>query len=79
MTLNQGVENMIRYTGCSVAEAIRMAAGNPAVIYGLNDRGRIEEGKRADLITFGFSDGKITINQTLVDGIVVFDAVDGTG
>jgi N-acetylglucosamine-6-phosphate deacetylase len=74
LTLDKGVENMIQFTGCSLGKAHRMATLNPADLYGLVGCGKIEAGKRADLILFVFRNRKILIHQTIVGGKVVFDA-----
>ena len=65
LPLRIGVENVMRFTGCSLGEAINMASKNPAKLYGLNDRGVIAIGKRADLILFNVKDGKLYIVETL--------------
>ena len=39
LPLKKGVETMMSFTGCSLSNAIRMASGNVARIYGLEDRG----------------------------------------
>lgn len=67
------VTNMMKYTGCSLADAIKMASTNPARAVGLDDRGRIAQGKRADLILFSIENGKMVIQQTIVAGRVVYD------
>ncbi|TMU50728.1 N-acetylglucosamine-6-phosphate deacetylase [Flagellimonas algicola] len=71
--ITKGIEKMIEYTGCSLAEAIEMATTNPARAIGLNDRGTITRGKRADLICFTYEKGKFEIIKTIVGGKVVFD------
>jgi N-acetylglucosamine-6-phosphate deacetylase len=68
MPLKKGVETMMNYTGCTLGEAINMAAGNVARIYRLNDRGSLEAGKRADLILFEKDGNKLNIKQTWVNG-----------
>ena len=50
--LPKGVGHIMKVTGCSLAEAIRMATTNPARLHNLNDRGKLEPGKRADIILF---------------------------
>ena len=65
LPLRVGVGNIMKFTGCSLAEAIDMASFNPARLYGLKDRGIIEIGKRADLILFEIKDGKIDIKETI--------------
>jgi len=64
----------MKVTGCSLADAVKMSSINPAKLYGLNDRGSIETGKRADLILFELSDSELVIKQTYVNGKLVFDA-----
>lgn len=66
LPLRVGVGNMMKFTGCSLGEAVDMASKNPARLYGLNDRGSIEVGKRADLIIFNLEDDKISIVETIV-------------
>jgi len=72
LTLDKGLENMTAFTGCPLATSLRMATQNPAKIYGFEDRGVIEEGKRADLILFDFDEGNLSIKETIVNGNVVF-------
>ena len=72
--ITRGVENMVRFTGCSLADAIHMATRNPARLIGLRDRGTITPGKRADLVLFSFEDGKINIIRTYVAGKLVYEA-----
>jgi N-acetylglucosamine-6-phosphate deacetylase len=67
------VVNMMKFTGCTLAEAIRMASTNPANLMGLEERGSIATGKRADLILFTLEDGKMVIHKTIVAGRVVFE------
>jgi N-acetylglucosamine-6-phosphate deacetylase len=64
----------MKVTGCSLADAIQMASTNPAKLYGLNDRGTLETGKRADLVLFTIDDFKVNIQKTMVKGELVFDA-----
>lgn len=74
--ITKGIENVISYTHCSLAEAVHMASRNPAKLLGLTDRGLIEPGKRADLFLFTIQDGKLTVQKTLVKGELVYDAVE---
>jgi N-acetylglucosamine-6-phosphate deacetylase len=69
LTLDVGVGNMMKFTKCSLEEAINMASKNPASLYKLDDRGTIEEGKRADLMLFNVEANKLEIVQTIVGGI----------
>jgi N-acetylglucosamine-6-phosphate deacetylase len=68
MPLRTGVGNVMKFTGCSLGEAINMASGNVARIYSLFDRGSLAVGKRADLIQFGKEDYNIEIKQVWVKG-----------
>jgi len=74
--LTSGVSNMMAYTGCSLGEAIQMASTNPARLLGLDDRGEIGPGKRADLILFTIKNNRIIIQQTMVAGKVVYTKID---
>jgi len=73
-SLDKGVGHIMKVTGCSLAEAIRMASTNAAKLYNLNDRGSIEVGKRADLILFTMDDSKMNIKKTMVAGKMVYDS-----
>jgi len=70
----KGVGNIMRFTQCSLAEAIHMASRNPARLYGLDDRGEIKPGKRADLIVFTLQKNVLTIQKTILAGEVVYSA-----
>jgi len=72
MPLSKCIENVMRYTGCSLEDAIRMASTNPARLMGFEHLGEIREGKRADLILFTLEDGKMNIQKTWVAGNVVY-------
>jgi N-acetylglucosamine-6-phosphate deacetylase len=70
--LTTGISNMMKFTGCGLAQAIRMASTNPARLLGLQDRGEVVTGKRADLILFTIEAGTIIIQQTIVAGKTVY-------
>jgi N-acetylglucosamine-6-phosphate deacetylase len=69
--ITKGVGNIMKVTGCSLADAIQMASTNPAKLYNMNDRGILEVGKRADLILFTLDDFVIDIQKTYVNGELV--------
>ena len=71
--ISRGVVKIMQVTGCSLGDAIQMASTNPAKLYGLNDRGAIEPGKRADLILFTIGENDLKIEKTYVAGKLVFD------
>lgn len=70
----KGVGNMMKFTGCSLADAVHMASRNPAKLYNLNDRGEIKPGKRADLVLFNLDDYVLKIKKTILAGEVVYSA-----
>ena len=67
ITLTEAVRNFVGI-GVSIHEAVRMASTVPARISGLTDRGRIQEGLRADLISF---DDDLVMRTAAVGGIAV--------
>ncbi len=60
------------YTQCGLSNAIRMASTNPAKMFSLDDRGEIEQDKRADLILFTMKDNTMIIEKTFVAGQLVY-------
>jgi len=71
--ITRGIENIIEFTGCSLADAIDLATKNPARMLRLEDRGKLEVGKRADMILFQFNQGKLEVLKTYVGGELVFE------
>ena len=71
--LKTGVGNMMKYTGCSLEQAITMASGNVARVYGFDDRGTLSQGKRADIIIFEKEGEMIRIRKTYLNGELVFE------
>jgi N-acetylglucosamine-6-phosphate deacetylase len=71
--ITKGVGNIMKYTQCTLRDAITMASHNPAQLYGLDDRGVIAPGKRADLILFTLENGMLHIQKTLIAGDVVYE------
>jgi N-acetylglucosamine-6-phosphate deacetylase len=68
MPLRTGVGNIMKFTGCTLGEAVNMASGNVARIYNLSDRGSLAPGKRADLILFEMDGTVIRLKQVLIRG-----------
>jgi len=77
LPLSRGVAKIMAVTGCTLAEAIRMATANPARLYGITDRGELRPGQRADLIVFRTGRDDLAIERTYVAGHLVHDAVAG--
>lgn len=71
LTLKQAVRNMIEEIGVHPVDAFRMASLNPARTLGLEHRGWIREGNRADfvLLTANFE-----VQKTIIAGRVVYSA-----
>jgi len=75
--LLQGVENVIRFAGVSLPEAITMASANPARLMNLSSRiGTVGLGRDANLIVFEWKpdSGSLRLQQTWMEGDVVYDA-----
>jgi N-acetylglucosamine-6-phosphate deacetylase len=70
--LRTGVSNMMKFTGCSLGDAVNMASRNVAGLYGLNDRGSLSIGKRADIILFESDASQLKIRKTYLEGELVF-------
>ena len=68
LTLNVACRNYMKHTGASIVDAFKVGSYNPAKVLGLNDRGQIREGLRADLI---FVDIKMNVKTVIVGGKVV--------
>lgn len=72
MPISRCISNAMKFTGCSLEDAIRMASTNPARLLGLDHLGEIKEGLRADLIQFTMEDGEMVIQKTWIAGKVVY-------
>lgn len=69
--LMKGVENVMKYTGVSLASAIRMASENAAHLYNLNGIGRLKPGMKADVILLERDGNNIRIKNTYKRGILL--------
>jgi N-acetylglucosamine-6-phosphate deacetylase len=65
LTLDTAVRNLVAFTGCSPAEAIMTVTRNPASVLGIDDRGTISLGARADIVVL---DQSLRVVQTFVGG-----------
>jgi len=73
LPLMKGVENMIRFTGCTLSDAVNMASRNVAKLYGWNDRGELLPGRRADLILLKKSESDLILQQSFIAGKRILD------
>ncbi len=71
LSLDQAVRNVVRFTGCSVVDALATVTATPAALLGLADRGRLEAGGRADLVLL---DADLEVVATFVAGEPVYVA-----
>ncbi len=67
--LRKGVENIMRFAGIPLSDAINMASGNVARIYKLENIGELKAGKRADIIQFEKTGENLHIMRTFKAGI----------
>ena len=65
--LYEACRNWMKHTGASIVDVFRAASYTPARVVGLNDRGEIAVGKRADLI---ITDHKMNIETVIFAGEV---------
>lgn len=70
LKMNSALKNLLQFTGCSLADAIKMTSENPARALGIfAERGSITVGKAADLVVL---DSELNVVLTMVGGEVVF-------
>src|SRR5262245_22747924 len=65
LTMDAAIRNVIEHCGVSMFDAIQAATATPARLLGLDDRGEIVPGRRADLVAIG---PDLTIESTWVKG-----------
>ena len=70
MTMNGAIKNMMRHTGISLEDAVRMATYNPAKVLKIsNKKGEIKEGLDADFAVF---DKDLNIKMTVLGGEIFY-------
>ena len=72
LPLKIGIENIMKFTNCSLADAVNMVTLNYTKLFPLSDRGKLAEEKRADIVIFEFKNNKIEIIKTIVAGKEVY-------
>ncbi len=68
LTLDQALKNMIAFTGAGLAELLPLLTRNPAQMIGVEERGYLSPGKRADIVALA-DDGRLI--ASLVGGVPV--------
>ncbi|KAI9748706.1 MAG: hypothetical protein M4579_007145 [Chaenotheca gracillima] len=71
VTLDECLRNLIQWTGCSVAEAVRCVTENVVELTGDQERGKLLPGRRADLVVL---DDAGTVLQSWMRGKQVYAA-----
>ncbi|PSK40058.1 Intracellular protein transport protein USO1 [Elsinoe australis] len=69
-SLQECVRNLIKWSGCNVAEAVKCVTENVSDFMGLQDRGKLEAGRRADFVVLS-DEGEVL--QTWVAGMKVWE------
>jgi N-acetylglucosamine-6-phosphate deacetylase len=65
LTMMTAVRNCVQNTGIPIDEALRMASAYPAKLMGLNDKGIIKQGNKADLVVF---DDDFEVRSIIIEG-----------
>lgn len=65
LLMNDAVRNMVKFSKCSLAEAIKMASYNPAKNLGIKNKGLIKEGFDCDIVVL---DENLNVIETYVNG-----------
>jgi N-acetylglucosamine-6-phosphate deacetylase len=74
LRMDQAIRNMIQFSGCSLAEAVRMASTTPAEVLGLQDRfGHILSGYPANLVLLEASG---QVQATWINGQLAYHAAN---
>ena len=71
LTMPGAISNVVRHSGVSLTHAVEAASTAPARLLGLDDRGIIEPGRRADLVALeGTEDGGWRVASVWVAGVL---------
>ncbi len=67
LTFDDAFRNMIEFTGCSIADAVKMSSVNQAKEFGLDQKGLLKTGKDADIVVL---DDELIVKETILGGKV---------
>jgi len=75
LEMHDAVGNTVAFSDATLDDALRMASANPAELFGLNNRGKIEIGQQADVVLFNWHEAsnKLEIVATMVGGKIAFE------
>jgi N-acetylglucosamine-6-phosphate deacetylase len=79
LPLLKGIENMMNFSGCSLAEAVNLASRNVARVLAIADRGRLSAGTRADLILLERDANRLRLRQVYLRGVPVLPGTADEG
>jgi N-acetylglucosamine-6-phosphate deacetylase len=72
LSLDKAIRNLLEFTGCSLAQAVRTVTSTPAVVLRIGgQKGQIAPGFDADLVLMT---AEHQIAATIVEGVVGFRA-----
>lgn len=74
LDMDDAVGKTVSFSDATLDDALLMASANPAELIGLEDRGKLEAGRRADMILFDWDDAaaKLCVVATIVNGKFVY-------
>jgi len=61
LTISQAFTNLINHCDLSLLQAVHATSTQPAKVFGLEDRGNIAVGKRADLLSYNSATNSVTV------------------
>jgi N-acetylglucosamine-6-phosphate deacetylase len=72
LRMDQAVSNIVQFSSCSLAEAVRMASTTPAEVLGIQDRfGHVLSGYPANLVLL---DGNVQVQGTWIEGQLAYQS-----
>jgi N-acetylglucosamine-6-phosphate deacetylase len=75
--MERAVSNVVCHSGVTLADAVQAASATPARLLGLDDRGALAPGRRADLVALrAAGDGGWRVVSVWVAGVRAWSAPD---